>query len=72
MRSHVTDASTLPVQWITSSFSGARNNCVQTAILDRASVAVRDSKHPQGPAFVFRAAAWSTFTKAVTAGAFGQ
>ena len=69
---HIANASTLPSVWIKSSFSGGNSNCLEYAHLVEGTVAVRDSKHPQGPAFVFSTAAWSTFTRAVKASAFDR
>lgn len=37
------------------------NNCVETALLGGAALAVRDSKDVDRPPLRFSAAAWSTF-----------
>jgi hypothetical protein len=55
--------------WFTSSYSDNQGGeCVEGARLTDGSMAVRDSKRPQGPALVFRPAAWSAFTAAVREG----
>ncbi|MES4905723.1 MULTISPECIES: DUF397 domain-containing protein [unclassified Streptomyces] len=60
--------------WVKSSYSnGNGGQCVEFApgIVTAAGVVpVRDSKHPAGPALVFSAAAWGSFTAAVRAGEF--
>jgi hypothetical protein len=55
--------------WFTSTYSNAQGGeCVEGARLADGSMAVRDSKRPQGPALVFPPAAWSAFTAAVREG----
>jgi Domain of unknown function (DUF397) len=54
--------------WRKSSLSGA-SNCVEVAFLD-GHVAVRDSKHQQGPVLSFTPAEWHAFLDGVRAGAF--
>ncbi|MER7835891.1 DUF397 domain-containing protein [Streptomyces sp. NPDC096040] len=65
---HVDDASTLPVTWWKSSASASQSDCVECGIVDGATVAVRDSKRPCGPALLLGRAALSAFTSAVTPG----
>lgn len=50
----------LPSTWRKSSYSGEETNCVETAAR-RGSVAVRDSKHPDGPVLAFAPTAWTGF-----------
>jgi hypothetical protein len=58
--------------WHKSSRSGGYSeNCVEVAGLDVA-VAVRDSKDPEGPALVFRAAAWRAFASAAKRGTYDR
>jgi hypothetical protein len=64
----IPDASALSVEWITSTYSGGNSNCLQAAILAipaSPSIAVRDSKAPNGPALVFPATTWHAFLTGV-------
>ncbi|WP_405592565.1 DUF397 domain-containing protein [Streptomyces sp. NBC_01190] len=55
--------------WFRSSYSNnSGGECVEGARLADGTVAVRDSKDPEGPALRFPAAAWSAFTLAFRAG----
>jgi hypothetical protein len=55
------------VSWRKSSYSGGNGgNCIQVADLP-GTVAVRDSKDPDGPALLFRPAEWAAFTARVKA-----
>ncbi|MFE3326738.1 DUF397 domain-containing protein [Streptomyces sp. NPDC059176] len=48
--------------WRKSSYSGGEGgNCLEVADYHPGVVPVRDSKNPDGPRLVFRAAAWSAF-----------
>ncbi|MFB6705677.1 DUF397 domain-containing protein [Streptomyces sp. NPDC056333] len=48
--------------WHKSSYSGASGgDCLEVADGHPGVVPVRDSKVPDGPALVFRTAAWSSF-----------
>jgi Domain of unknown function (DUF397) len=50
------------VRWIKSHHSGPTGgNCVETAFLPGGAVAVRNSRHPGGPALVFTPAQWDAF-----------
>jgi hypothetical protein len=53
--------------WFKSSFSNPTNECVEGARLAGGAMAVRDSKAPNGPAFVFTGTAWTTFVGALDA-----
>jgi predicted secreted Zn-dependent protease len=57
--------------WHKSSRSGANNNCVEVAGNLPRVVAVRDSKHPDGPVLVVTREEWRAFTAGVKAGRFG-
>jgi hypothetical protein len=61
------------VSWFKSSYSNDQGGaCVEGARLDDGSLALRDSKHPHGPACIFPNATWAAFTAAVKAGQFGR
>jgi hypothetical protein len=55
--------------WRKSSYSGANGgNCIEIAAVAR-TVAVRDSKDPEGPVLVFGPKDWRRFADRVKAGA---
>ena len=54
--------------WRKSSFSGEYGNCVEVATLPAGEVAVRNSRHPGGPALLFTPAEWSAFLGGVRRG----
>jgi len=59
--------------WVKSSYSGSNGgNCIEVGVVPVSTgvVPVRDSKDPQGPALVFRTAAWSAFLTGVRDGEF--
>ncbi|MEU6380312.1 DUF397 domain-containing protein [Streptomyces sp. NPDC046909] len=52
--------------WFKSSYSdGTGNNCVEATRLTP-SIAIRDSKHPTGPALLLSPTAWSPFLTHIT------
>jgi hypothetical protein len=60
------------VTWRKSSYSnGSGGSCVEIAILTptagEPSIAVRDSKDPNGPVLTFTARQWTAFTTAIKA-----
>ena len=58
-------------KWVKSSYSnGQGGNCVEHARLPDGSRAVRDSKHPEGPALIFTAREWAAFVRRVRDGKF--
>ena len=67
------DASALAdVTWIKSRRSGPTGgNCVEVAFLGDGQVAVRNSRHPSGPALVFSAPEWDAFVGGAKDGEFG-
>jgi hypothetical protein len=58
--------------WRKSSFSGNMGNCVEVAMLADGEVALRNSRHPAGPALVFTPAEWSAFLGGAENGEFTQ
>ena len=46
---HINDASALPVTWWKSSYSDSGAQCVECGIVSSTTIAVRDSKDPDGP-----------------------
>jgi hypothetical protein len=59
-------------RWVKSRHSGPTGgNCVEAAFLADGAVAVRDSRHPAGPALVFSAPEWDAFVAGVRDGEFG-
>jgi hypothetical protein len=56
--------------WHKSSYSGANGDCVEVAGNLPEVVAVRDSKHRDGPALVFQRAEWDAFLSGVKGGEF--
>ncbi|GGK17015.1 hypothetical protein GCM10010124_06950 [Pilimelia terevasa] len=57
--------------WRTATRS-ASTNCVEVATLDRANVAVRDSKDRGGPVLFFGRDAWQGFVAGIRAGDFDR
>ncbi|MFH9423707.1 DUF397 domain-containing protein [Streptomyces sp. NPDC017529] len=68
---HVGDASVLSVSWRKSSYSDTGAQCVECAIVDAETVAVRDSKDPHGPALLFDRGQLAAFVSAVAVGRLG-
>jgi Domain of unknown function (DUF397) len=59
------------VKWLKSSRSGPTGgNCVEIATVAGGVVAVRNSKHPDGPALIFTQAEWDAFRRGVADGEF--
>ncbi len=56
--------------WKKSSWSGGNGACVEVASPASCTVAVRDSKDPQGPSLTFSPEAWTAFVSDVDAGVY--
>ncbi len=58
--------------WTKSRRSGSNGgNCVEVAFLADGEVAMRNSRHPAGPALVFTRAEWDAFLGGAKDGEFG-
>jgi Domain of unknown function (DUF397) len=58
--------------WLKSSYSGPTGgNCVEIAFLADGEVALRHSRHPDGPVLVFTRAEWDAFRDGARDGEFG-
>jgi len=68
------DASTLTgATWIRSRRSGPTGgNCVEIAFLDGGEIAMRNSRHPHGPALIFTRPEWDAFLGGAKDGEFGR
>ncbi|MET7365850.1 DUF397 domain-containing protein [Streptomyces sp. NPDC005566] len=64
---HLTD-----VTWVKSQHSNPSGNCVEMALLPGGDVAVRNSRHPQGPALVYTEAEVRAFLAGVRDGDFDR
>ncbi|MDQ0779630.1 hypothetical protein QF026_008096 [Streptomyces aurantiacus] len=62
-------ASLLDVSWTKSRYSNAEGNCVEVARID-GGVAVRNSRHPEGPALVYTSAELAAFLAGAKDGEF--
>ncbi|MER6629056.1 DUF397 domain-containing protein [Streptomyces sp. NPDC000987] len=58
------------VVWRKSRHSNPEGNCVELAALPDGSVAMRNSRHPEGPALVYTGAEISAFVRGVKDGDF--
>ncbi|MET9542127.1 DUF397 domain-containing protein [Streptomyces sp. NPDC006553] len=66
-----TDQNLTGARWRKSSYSGdTGGNCIEVADLT-AHIAVRDSKNPEGPAFLATPAAFTAFVSAAVEGRIG-
>ena len=65
------ESTALPgVTWQKSSYSNPSGNCVELAGLPGGRIAVRNSRHPCGPALVYERAEIDAFLLAAKAGEF--
>lgn len=60
------------VTWMKSRHSNPSGNCVEMALLPGGDVAVRNSRHPQGPALVYTEAEVRAFLAGVRDGDFDR
>jgi hypothetical protein len=61
------------IHWVKSRHSGPTGgNCVEVAFLPAGEVAMRNSRHPDGPALIFSAAEWDAFLCGAADGEFIQ
>lgn len=60
------------LSWRKSSYSGNTGACIEVALPDERTIAVRDSKDPAGPHLNFSSGMWSTFVAEVHQGAFSH
>lgn len=56
--------------WTKSSYSTGNGACVEVKSPVMRTVAVRDSKDPEGPSLDFRPEAWTAFVTEVASGRF--
>lgn len=56
--------------WTKSSYSNPNGNCVELAELPGEMMAVRNSRHPAGPALIYPRAELAAFVRAVKEGEF--
>ncbi|WP_217215406.1 DUF397 domain-containing protein [Streptomyces sp. AC550_RSS872] len=63
-------ASSLGVRWIKSRHSNAEGNCVEVAPLGDGSIAMRNSRDPDGPALVYTPAEITAFLAGAKEGEF--
>lgn len=57
-------------KWTKSSYSAGNGACVEVKSPVTTTLAVRDSKVPEGPTLAFPSNAWSAFVAGVDQGAF--
>jgi hypothetical protein len=60
------------VQWCKSRRSSAQGNCVEVARLPGGGVAMRNSRHPEGPALIFTSSEFEAFMLSARDGDFNN
>src|SRR6266851_7296922 len=63
-------ATALDAQWRKSSYSNSQGNCVEVSALADGSVAVRNSRDPQGPALLYTRAEITAMIAGIKDGEF--
>jgi hypothetical protein len=63
-------AADLDAQWRKSSYSNSQGNCVEVSAMTDGSVAVRNSRFPQGPALLYTRAEITALIQGVKDGEF--
>jgi hypothetical protein len=59
--------------WVKSRRSGPTGgNCVEVAFMPGGQVAMRNSRHPEGPALIFTRGEWDAFLGGARDGEFGS
>ena len=58
--------------WRKAAKSADNGGCVEVAFLDDGRVALRDSKHPDGPVLPYTAMEWDCFVDGVEKGEFNR
>jgi hypothetical protein len=56
--------------WMKSSYSAGNGACVEVKSPSPSTIAVRDSKDPEGPSLAFSPESWTTFVATVRRGAY--
>ncbi|MFD7068290.1 DUF397 domain-containing protein [Streptomyces sp. NPDC059913] len=56
--------------WIKSQASTAQGNCIEATALPGGAVALRNSRHPEGPALIYTTAEVRAFLQGAKAGEF--
>ena len=59
-------------EWQKSSYSSQSGNCVEVAFLDGGGIAMRNSRHPSGPALIFTRSEWDAFLGGARDGEFAR
>ncbi|MFJ4688849.1 DUF397 domain-containing protein [Streptomyces sp. NPDC088789] len=59
-------------RWQKATASDAKNDCVEVARIGEDEIAVRNSRHPDGPALIYTRAEWEAFTDGASKGEFSN